>query len=950
MVAWLPSHVLLFLILVTGIQPKKYNQNNKSKNESITLKYLYYQSGMNTLTDYHTFERVMKTNNRSSQINAINNYYTTSNINNSEVENNIKLNEKINKNKSNNYSIPSRAKYNVKISQNTQMIKPKNNTLIDENKNYLKKNKLLRSNKSVILKNSDTVKQVDSLKLINGINDNLVIKKLDFNSKKNNSTYHNKNVPIVIDNSLKFNTSELFNNQPIKNVVFLPKITKLNINKVNVSTLNKIKEKNYIYKNSNGLNKHDKIKINNNFLSTIDSDDKMYNNYTVFNFLNTDIDFWKRNKRETPKNACEKFENDDPSKNEFYSPNYPQNYQASVDCVRVLEADEGMLLKLDFRDIFELEAANNDKETECRFDYLEVRDGKYGFSTLIKKYCGTNFPPEIISKSRYLWLHFHSDDTIEYQGFKAIWTMVPRPTNQGVSTDQDHCYIAVECDSQTLISSEDAQEEKKKAEKNSIAFDCLWAITAKDGWRMQLTFDSFKLDKPNDCDANFLDVFGERTDMPSRIKNFCGSIAEPVVTKTNTMYIRFYLEPKALNSSFESFITAVRDKESNDKPCRPDEYDCDDATCIASHLQCNGKHNCRLRWDEDVSICGNTKGSIALDSTRIVIILVIFSMIMFGMIFALGFNCIRKLIRDHRIIREHIRQSQENRLDEIGRSGLSQTDICQQRCESPTQECSHKDIIPEMTLVPQDYKKELVLEMNYENEETNDIHQCNNFKNATQERLQETNDEPDMCDNSCQTRESLFYPCNNNTDDILQYDNDNIDLSINNSNSYKNENYYHCNSISSTKKNQEKCPRCRLTLIKPSVSNTNSHIPAPAGWSIHNSSDLSDNCDNYYQNDNDKNYHRHHTHDLKIDTHNKYDNICKKQIIGSGERYESFIFDCDKKKSDTTVSSNSHNSDIRKYPITQNSHHRAEAVIDIDSNRPFSIESTKSAPDVIATH
>lgn len=82
---------------------------------------------------------------------------------------------------------------------------------------------------------------------------------------------------------------------------------------------------------------------------------------------------------------------------------------------------------------------------------------------------------------------------------------------------------------------------------------------------MQLTFDSFKLDKPNDCDANFLDVFGERTDMPSRIKNFCGSIAEPVVTKTNTMYIRFYLEPKALNSSFESFITAVRDKESNDK-------------------------------------------------------------------------------------------------------------------------------------------------------------------------------------------------------------------------------------------------------------------------------------------------------------------------------------------------------------------------------------------------
>lgn len=91
-----------------------------------------------------------------------------------------------------------------------------------------------------------------------------------------------------------------------------------------------------------------------------------------------------------------------------------------------------MLLKLDFRDVFELESKTpvNEKDTECRFDYLEVRDGKYGFSTLIKTYCGSNFPPEIISKSRYLWLHFHSDDTIEYRGFKAIWTMVPRPTNR----------------------------------------------------------------------------------------------------------------------------------------------------------------------------------------------------------------------------------------------------------------------------------------------------------------------------------------------------------------------------------------------------------------------------------------------------------------------------------------------------------------------------------------
>lgn len=39
-----------------------------------------------------------------------------------------------------------------------------------------------------------------------------------------------------------------------------------------------------------------------------------------------------------------------------------------------------------------------------------------------------------------------------------------------------------------------------------------------------------------------------------------------------------------------------------------------------------------------------------IESQHIIIILVVFSLIMFGMSFAFVFNCIRKLIRDHRII------------------------------------------------------------------------------------------------------------------------------------------------------------------------------------------------------------------------------------------------------------------------------------------------------------
>lgn len=37
--------------------------------------------------------------------------------------------------------------------------------------------------------------------------------------------------------------------------------------------------------------------------------------------------------------------------------------------------------------------------------------------------------------------------------------------------------------------------------------------------------------------------------------------------------------------------------------CKENEYDCEDATCIAAELECNGKINCRFKWDEDEKKC-----------------------------------------------------------------------------------------------------------------------------------------------------------------------------------------------------------------------------------------------------------------------------------------------------------------------------------------------------------
>ena len=49
---------------------------------------------------------------------------------------------------------------------------------------------------------------------------------------------------------------------------------------------------------------------------------------------------------------------------------------------------------------------------------------------------------------------------------------------------------------------------------------------------------------------DFLQVFDGKTDAEGRLKNFCGSVAESVVSKTNTMYVRFYAEKSGINSEF----------------------------------------------------------------------------------------------------------------------------------------------------------------------------------------------------------------------------------------------------------------------------------------------------------------------------------------------------------------------------------------------------------------
>lgn len=92
--------------------------------------------------------------------------------------------------------------------------------------------------------------------------------------------------------------------------------------------------------------------------------------------------------------------------------------------------------------------------------------------------------------------------------------------------------------------------------------------------------------------------------------------------------------------------------------------------------------------------------------------------------------------------------------------------------------------------------------------------------------------------------------------------------------------------------------------------------------------------------------------------------MVRQKTVGSGENY-GFIYgleDTNKQHLFTTSNSNNHQrpeTDSSQFTLKPNKYlqtgnidpkFKAEAVIEVDQTRPFSIGSTKSAPDVIATH
>ncbi|GLD55594.1 neuropilin and tolloid-like protein 2 [Lates japonicus] len=106
----------------------------------------------------------------------------------------------------------------------------------------------------------------------------------------------------------------------------------------------------------------------------------------------------------------------------FTSPNYPNTYPPNKECVYILEALPRQRIQLSFDKNYYIEPS-----FECRFDHIEIRDGPFGFSPLIDRFCGGKNPGLVTSTGRFMWIKFTSDEELEGLGFRIKYTFIAAP-------------------------------------------------------------------------------------------------------------------------------------------------------------------------------------------------------------------------------------------------------------------------------------------------------------------------------------------------------------------------------------------------------------------------------------------------------------------------------------------------------------------------------------------
>uniref|UniRef100_A0A3B1IY07 Metalloendopeptidase n=1 Tax=Astyanax mexicanus TaxID=7994 RepID=A0A3B1IY07_ASTMX len=300
---------------------------------------------------------------------------------------------------------------------------------------------------------------------------------------------------------------------------------------------------------------------------------------------------------------------------QIQSPNYPDDYRPSKECVWRITVSEGYNVGLSFQ-AFEIE-----RHDSCAYDYLEVRDGLSESSPLIGRFCGYDKPEDIRSTSNTLWMKFVSDGTVNKAGFAANFFKEDecvKPDNGGCEQRCVNTLGSFKC---ACDPGYELAPDKKSCEacggllsklNGTITTpgwpkeyppnkNCVWQVVAPTQYRISMQFEAFELEGEV-CKYDFVEV---RSGLSSDSKlhgKYCGTeVPEVITSQYNNMRIEFKSDNTVSKKGFKAHFFSKDECSKDNGGC---QHEC--INTIGSYVcQCrNGfvlhenKHDCKETFNE----------------------------------------------------------------------------------------------------------------------------------------------------------------------------------------------------------------------------------------------------------------------------------------------------------------------------------------------------------------
>ncbi|CAO2585471.1 Tolloid-like protein 2 [Lemmus lemmus] len=200
---------------------------------------------------------------------------------------------------------------------------------------------------------------------------------------------------------------------------------------------------------------------------------------------------------------------------QIQSPNYPDDYRPSKECVWRITVADGFHVGLTFQS-FEIE-----RHDSCAYDYLEIRDGPTEESALIGHFCGYEKPEAVKSSANRLWVKFVSDGSINKAGFAAnFFKEVDECSWPDHGGCQQHCVNTLGSYTCACDPGYELAADRKACEVACGGFitklngtitspgwpkeyptnkNCVWQVVAPTQYRISLQFEAFELEGNDVC-------------------------------------------------------------------------------------------------------------------------------------------------------------------------------------------------------------------------------------------------------------------------------------------------------------------------------------------------------------------------------------------------------------------------------------------------------------------